>query len=127
MEIKRMDYNFSVCKVADYSLVKLDSEYSFIGKTDEEKSLVCITEDVPSNVTEREDGWMAFRIQGVLDFSMIGILSEISGILAENKIGIFVISTYNSDYVLTKKENYQRALDVLNRAGYKIAGDELNV
>ena len=113
MEIKRMDYNFSVCKVADYSLVKLDSEYSFIGKTDEEKSLVCITEDVPSNVTEREDGWMAFRIQGVLDFSMIGILSEISGILAENKIGIFVISTYNTDYVLTKKENYQRALDVL--------------
>ena len=127
MEIKRMDYNFSVCKVADYSLVKLDSEYSFIGKTDEEKSLVCITEDVPSNVTEREDGWMAFRIQGVLDFSMIGILSEISGILAENKIGIFVISTYNTDYVLTKKDNYQRALDVLNRAGYKIAGDELNV
>lgn len=127
MEIKRMDYNFSVCKVADYSLVKLDSEYSFIGKTDEEKSLVCITEDVPSNVTEREDGWMAFRIQGVLDFSMIGILSDISGILAENKIGIFVISTYNTDYVLTKKENYQRALDVLNRAGYKIAGDELNV
>ena len=127
MEIKRMDYNFSVCKVADYSLVKLDSEYSFISKTDEEKSLVCITEDVPSNVTEREDGWMAFRIQGVLDFSMIGILSEISGILAENKIGIFVISTYNTDYVLTKKENYQRALDVLNRAGYKIAGDELNV
>ena len=127
MEIKRMDYNFSVCKVADYSLVKLDSEYSFIGKTDEEKSLVCITEDVPSNVTEREDGWMAFRIQGVLDFSMIGILSEISGLLAENKIGIFVISTYNTDYVLTKKENYQRVLDVLNRAGYKIAGDELNV
>ena len=127
MEIKRMDYNFSVCKVADYSLVKLDSEYSFIGKTDEEKSLVCITEDVPSNVTEREDCWMAFRIQGVLDFSMIGILSEISGILAENKIGIFVISTYNTDYVLTKKENYQRVLDVLNRAGYKIAGDELNV
>ena len=127
MEIKRMDYNFSVCKVADYSLVKLDSEYSFIGKTDEEKSLVCITEDVPSNVTEREDGWMAFRIQGVLDFSMIGILSEISGILAENKIGIFVISTYNTDYVLTKKENYQRALDVLNRAEYPIAGDELNV
>ena len=127
MEIKRMDYNFSVCKVADYSLVKLDSEYSFIGKTDEEKSLVCITEDAPSNVTEREDGWMAFRIQGVLDFSMIGILSEISGILAENKIGIFVISTYNTDYVLTKKENYQRALDVLNQTGYKIAGDELNV
>lgn len=120
MEIKRIDYDFSVCKVADYSMVKLDSEYSFIGKTDEEKSLVCMTEDVPSNVTVRDDGWKAFRIQGVLDFSLIGILAELSGILAENKIGIFVISTFNTDYVLTKKENYQRALDVLERAGYKI-------
>lgn len=121
MEIKKIDYDFSVCKVADYSLVNLDSEYSFIGKTDEEKSLVCITEDVPSNVTEREDGWKAFRIQGVLDFSLIGILSEISGILAENKIGIFAISTFNTDYVLTKKEDYQRALDALISSGYIIA------
>lgn len=124
MEIKRIDYDFSVCKVADYSMVQLDSEYSFIGKTDEEKSLVCMTENVPSNVTVRDDGWKAFRIQGVLDFSLIGILAEISGILAENKIGIFAISTFNTDYVLTKKENYQRALDVLERAGYKIVGDD---
>lgn len=120
MEIKRIDHDFSVCKVADYSLVKLNAEYSFTGKTDEEMSLVCMTEDVPANVTERDDGWKAFRIQGVLDFSLIGILSEISGILADNKIGIFAISTFNTDYVLTKKEDYQRALDALNRAGYNI-------
>ena len=43
MEIKRIDYDFSVCKVEDYSLAKLDSEYCFIGKTAEENSLVCIT------------------------------------------------------------------------------------
>lgn len=120
MELKRIDYDFSVCKVADYSLVKLDSEYSFIGKTDEERSLVCLTEDVPPNTIERDDGWKAFRIQGVLNFSLIGILSEISGVLAENKIGIFAISTFNTDYVLTKKANYQRALDALARAGYEI-------
>ncbi len=120
MEIKRIDYEFSVCKVADYSLVDLDAEYSFVGKTDEEKSLVCITRDVPPNVIERDDGWKAFRIQGVLDFSLIGILSRISGILAENKIGIFAISTFNTDYVLTKKENYQKALDILKNTGYKI-------
>lgn len=120
MEIKRIEYDFSVCKVADYSYVNLDAEYSFVGKTDEEKSLVCITKDVPPNVIERDDGWKAFRIQGVLDFSLIGILSKISGILAENKIGIFAISTFNTDYVLTKKENYEKALDVLKDAGYKI-------
>lgn len=120
MKIKTINYDFSVCKVADYSLVKLDSEYSFIGKTDDEKSLVCITADVPPNVTERNDGWKAFCIQGELDFSLIGILSKISGILAENNIGIFAISTFNTDYVLTKKENYKKALDALNNAGYEI-------
>lgn len=120
MELKKIKYDFSVCKVTDYSLVKSDSEYSFTGKTDEEKSLVCITEDVPANVTERDDGWKAFRIQGVLDFSLIGILSKISGILAENNIGIFAISTFNTDYVLTKKEDYQKALTALNSAGYQI-------
>ena len=103
--------------MADYSLVDLDVEYCFIGKTDEEKSLVCITRDVPANVMERDDGWKAFRIQGILEFSLIGILSKITGILAENKIGIFAISTYNTDYVLTKKENYQKALDALKDAG----------
>lgn len=120
MELKKIKYDFSVCKVTDYSLVKSDSEYSFTGKTDEEKSLVCITEDVPANVTERDDGWKAFRIQGVLEFSLIGILSKISGILAENNIGIFAISTFNTDYVLTKKEDYQKALTALNSAGYQI-------
>lgn len=120
MEIKKIEYDFSICKVVDYSCVKTDAEYCFIGKTDEEKSLVCKTGDVPPNVIEKEDGWKAFRVQGELDFSLIGVLYGISKILAENNIGIFVISTFNTDYVLTKKENYKRALDVLSDAGYNI-------
>lgn len=120
MEIKKLNQDFSVCKVMDYSLVNMDAEYSFIGKTDEEKSLVCITDNVPPNVIERDDGWKGFRIQEVLDFFLIGILSKIAGILAENSISIFVISTYNTDYVLVKKENYQKALDILERSGYEI-------
>ncbi len=82
--------------------------------------MVCLSEDVPSNATDRDDGWKAFCIQGILDFSLIGILSEISRILAENKIGIFAISTFNTDYVLTKKENYNKAIEVLSNAGYEI-------
>lgn len=120
MEIKRMNHVFSVCKVEDFSLVDWNAEFCFMGKTDEEKSLVCPTSTVPPNTTEREDGWKAFRIQGTLDFSLIGILSEISGILAENKIGIFAISTFNTDYVLTKEENYEKAIEALRKAGYKI-------
>ena len=120
MEIKKIDHNFSVCQVEDYSLVNLNSEYRFIGKTDEEKSLVCITDEVPANVIQRDDGWKAFRIQGVLDFSLIGILAKIAAALADNGISIFAVSTYNTDYVLMKKENYQKALDVLKALGYMI-------
>lgn len=69
---------------------------------------------------ERDDGWKAFRIQEILDFSLIGILAKISSLLAQNEIGIFVVSTYNTDYILTKAENYLRALEVLDNAGYKI-------
>lgn len=120
MEIKKIDHNFSVCQVEDYSLVNLNSEYSFIGKTDEEKSLVCITDEVSANVIQRDDGWKAFRIQGVLDFSLIGILAKIAAALADNGISIFAVSTYNTDYVLMKRENYQKALDVLKALGYMI-------
>lgn len=120
MVIKRINHDFSVCKVPDYSQVDMESEYCFIGKTDEEKSLVCITDCVPVNAIERDDGWKAFRIQGTLDFSLIGILSKISRILADHEIGIFAISTFNTDYVLTKKENFEKAITALSDAGYEV-------
>lgn len=120
MELKRLDYDFSVCKVVDLNGVDMAQEFCFVGKTDEELSLVCITENVPDNTIEREDGWKGFRIQGVLDFSLIGILSKISGILADNKIGIFAVSTYNTDYVLMKAENFERAMAVLAQEGYEV-------
>ena len=80
--------------MADASDINMESDLCFIGKTDEELSLVCKTEDTPANTVERDDGWRGFRIQGTLDFSLIGILSKLSGILADHKIGIFALSTY---------------------------------
>lgn len=120
MELKKIPYDLTVCKVADASAFDLTKDFYFIGKTDEELSLVIPTEETPAETTERDDGWRAFRIQGVLDFSLIGILSKISGLLADAKIGIFAVSTYNTDYVLVKKENYDQALAVLADAGYQI-------
>lgn len=120
MELKKIDYKLTVCKVAEVSGIDMGSDFYFIGKTDEELSLVCKTEDTPDNTIERDDGWRGFRIQGVLDFSLIGILSKLSGILAEHKIGIFAVSTYNTDYILVKEENYERALSVLTSEGYTV-------
>lgn len=120
MELKKLPYNLTICKVADTRDINLTDKFYFIGKTDEELSLVCRTEDTPPNTIEREDGWRGFRIQGMLDFSIIGILAKLSGILAENKIGIFAVSTYNTDYILVKDENFERALSVLSTAGYTV-------
>lgn len=117
MKIKILEEQFSVCKVADYSCVDLERAYCFTGSTDEEHSLVCLTGQVPENTLEREDGWRAFRVEGVLDFSLIGILSDIAGVLAEEKIGIFVVSTYNTDYILVKEENFDRAVKALRMRG----------
>lgn len=120
MDIKIIPADFSICKVENYEGININDEFCFIGKTDEEKSLCCQTESVPYNVTDRDDGWKAFRIEGVLDFSLIGILSKISGLLAEEKIGIFAVSTYNTDYIFVKQENLDRAINVLEDAGYNI-------
>ncbi|MCI8606861.1 MAG: ACT domain-containing protein [Hungatella sp.] len=118
MKIEIIDGEFSVCKVWDFSQVNFEAEYCFTGKTDEEKSLVCLTEDVPENTAVRDDGWRAFRVQGVLDFSLIGILSRISAVLAESGVGIFAISTYNTDYILTKRDNWEMALQAIKKAGW---------
>ena len=118
--IEPLEPELSVCKVEDYSQIDICQPFCFTGSTDEEFSLVCPTEMVPANTTERDDGWRAFRIVGVLDFSLIGILAGISSVLAENKIGLFAVSTFNTDYILTKEEHFERALDVLRNAGYII-------
>ena len=118
MELKKLPYDLTVCKINSIDDIDMNEEFYFIGKTDKELSVVCKSENTPKNTIARDDGWRAFRIQGILDFSLIGILSRLSGILAENKIGIFAVSTYNTDYILVKSENFDRAMDILSDAGY---------
>ena len=120
MNIHIIDGEFAVCKVEDFSGEELDCGYVFAANTDEEKSLVCPADSVPKNVIEADYGWRAFRICGVLDFSLIGILTDISNILAENKIGIFAVSTYNTDYIFIKSESFDRAISALCGRGYAV-------
>jgi len=118
MELKRLEGLFTVCKAASAAEINLDDDFCFVGKTDEELSVVCREEHAPRNSTAREDGWRGFRIEGTLDFSLTGILSRLSGILAAEKIGIFALSTFNTDYIFVKAEHFDRAMDALARAGY---------
>ena len=109
----------TVCKVDGLEGFSMSGLY-FIGSTDAELSLVCETDRAPADTLAREDGWRAFRVVGTLDFSLTGILSRIATVLADEKIGIFAVSTYDTDYILVKRENLDRAAEALKRAGYGI-------
>lgn len=112
MEFEKIEGSFTVCKVKDLSGIH-HNKFTFTAITDEEISLVCRTEDVPEETLERSDNWRAFRVKGVLDFSLVGILAEISGLLAGEGISLFAVSTYNTDYILVKEDNYERAVKLL--------------
>ena len=120
MILQRLDCDLSVCKLASISGIDLTRDFYFIGKTDEELSLVCKTSDVPMNTVAREDGWRGFRIRGELDFALVGILARLTGLLAEAGIGLFAVSTYNTDYVLVKRESFKRAMEALAGSGYTV-------
>ncbi len=109
---------FSVCKVTDASSVDFTREFVFFAKTDEELSLVCETECVPSDCIAHEPGWRAFKVEGVLDFGMVGVLAKISGALAEAGVSLFAVSTYNTDYIFVKENNLDKATASLQSAGF---------
>jgi len=110
--------DFSVVQISDPAEIPFDEEFVFVGKTDDELSLVCRTAIVPENALTREDGWKAIKIQGILDFSLVGILAGIASILSEARISIFAVSTYNTDYILLKSESLQSAITILSDNGY---------
>ncbi len=123
MNLKKIPYELSICKLNSVTDFTLDFDFCFFAKTDDEISLVCKTEDVPFDVITRDDGWSGFYFDETLDFSLIGILSKISVVLAENNIGIFAVSTFNTDYILVKSENFDRAVSVLQSNGYTFVND----
>ncbi len=120
MNLQKLPQAFSICQISDVSQVDFTRPFVFLSKTDEEISLVCETGAVPSNTLAREDGWRALRVQGVLEFSLVGILASFSTILAQGGISIFAVSTYNTDYLFIKEDVFARACAVLSCAGYAI-------
>ena len=120
MNLQKLPQAFTVCQIPDLSQVDFTRPFVFLSKTDEEISLVCETCAVSQATLAREDGWRALRVQGVLEFSLVGILASLSAILAQGGISIFAVSTYNTDYLFIKEDVFARACAVLSRAGYAI-------
>ena len=119
MTLQFLPQTFSVAKIPHTASIP-EGDFVFTGRTDAEYSLLCPTSSVPSDAHIREDGWRGLRIAGQLDFSLIGILSRISAVLAEAEVGIFAVSTCDTDYNFLKEENLDRAKEALAAAGYEI-------
>lgn len=120
MTLQLLPDRFSVCQLSDACEVNLKHPFTFLSITDNEISLVCPESVVPAATLRTESGWRAFRIVGMLDFSLTGILTGISAVLSEAKLSLFAISTYNTDYILIKESALTKSISVLENAGYEI-------
>lgn len=95
----------------------VQSKFYAIHRTFEELSIICNESAVPQEV-KSERGWRAFKVEGPLDFSLTGVLASIANPLAEAKISIFAISTFDTDYVMVKESDLEKARTVLTEAGF---------
>lgn len=95
-----------------------------ITRTSDELSIVCLENTLPAEIIS-QTGWRAFKVHGPFVLSEVGVLSAIAAPLAEAGVSIFVISTFDTDYVLLKSEQLTGALVALKRAGHQVQADAL--
>jgi hypothetical protein len=119
LSLTLLDQSFAIHRLshlADVPAVVLDSPFFSITRTDDELSIV-VPEAVEIQSDQSDSGWACFKVNGPLDFSLTGVLAGIASALAEAKVPIFALSTFDTDYILVKQEQVQVASDALQSAG----------
>jgi len=112
----------SICRLERNALIPewaLNDKFFSITRTAEELSVVCPQDQVPPGIL-KQDGWKALQVEGPLDFSLTGVLASLTEPLAREGISVFAISTYDTDYLLVKKELLERAIKILVKRGYQV-------
>ncbi|AOT08557.1 ACT domain-containing protein [Pseudoalteromonas luteoviolacea] len=118
LQILQQDFTIhSLDNDAEIPAQVLQSDIFFIAKTTEELSIVCPS-DIKVESFAAEPYWRAIEIIGPLGFSLTGIMSNISGVLASANVSIFSISTYDTDYILVKEQQLNNAIQALRKDGY---------
>ncbi len=122
LKIRLLQGIYAVCQISNREKVPSwveEKGFFSVTKTEDEISVVMLQDKISKEIKAEKD-WRILKVEGILDFSLIGILAKISSVLAENQISIFVISTFNTDYILVKEEKIEKAMAVLNLEGYEI-------
>lgn len=99
------------------------SDFYSITRTKEELSVVTSQNHFVSNDILCSREWKIIKIEGPLDFSLVGIIAGVSAILSSSEISIFSISTYDTDYILVKQKDLNSAIETLAKNGYTISSD----
>ncbi len=122
LKLKTINGDFAICYLDPKAQIPLwsrnDLFYS-LTMTKDELSIVTLQAQVPKGI-KCDPFWNILMVIGPLDFSLVGVLADISKVLKAAEISIFVISTYETDYILVKKDNLQKAITVLNNSGYEV-------
>jgi hypothetical protein len=111
----------AVCQLDAYAAIPtwaLESEFSSVVRAADELSIVATEDRIPDGA-HAERGWLAVQLEGPFPFSMTGVLASFIQPLAEAQIPIFAISTFNTDYVLIKRDDLDRATAALTAAGHE--------
>lgn len=122
MKLRQIEGDYSIARYApDTPLGPLFTrEFCCVTRTRNDVTVVCETDCLPAGMQKKEDGWVCLEVEGLLDFSLTGILNQITAPLAEAEISIFAVSTYDTDYVLVKKSFLKAAARALTKAGITV-------
>jgi hypothetical protein len=96
-----------------------------ITRTADELSIVTAARNIPEGV-QKQANWRGLKVHGPFALSEIGVLSALAAPLADAKISLFVISTFDTDYLLVSSEHLQAAVATLEKAGHKIQDAEFD-
>ena len=122
LKLELLHDTFAICRLAPGAAVPewATGEIMSITRTPAELSIVCSQDAVPENA-KCELGWRCLQVVGPLDFSLVGLIASLTGALAAANISVFVLSTYDTDYLLVKRADVRAAVESLNAAGHAVS------
>jgi hypothetical protein len=123
LKLSLLPDTFAICRLDPGATIPtwaLQGGFASITRTSDELSIMCPESQVPEGV-QREAGWRVFKVEGPLDFSLTGILAAIVSPFAAATISVFAVSTYDTDYLLIKRADLDRAVQALSARGHDIA------
>ncbi|MFP5261752.1 MAG: ACT domain-containing protein [Blastocatellia bacterium] len=117
-----LEGDFAVCRLSPHSGIPawaVNDTFFSITRTPEELSIICPGDRVPEG-ERREAGWRCLKVEGPLDFSMVGAMAALAAPLGDAGISLLAVATFDTDYLLVREKDFERAITELSGAGHTV-------